>query len=273
MRTLSRVAVSSAVLGIAMMSGQGVASAQVIPNLDITIRLDSSAPSTGDLVSGIRQIDGFAEALEGVRRIDLYVMPAGITRSVDSAVPVDSMTSDVPLNRASFDLEWDTTAMSGRLVDIIVVARSATRTGQLEIPTVRVAQAAPKSTTAAAGKSSGTAKPAGSAAAVTRAAAAPPARPAAAAAARAQTASVKGVRFSSPAADEPAVSAAQAASFYKVYGQLPYTAQGAPATPSVITRAAETTRGPWPYIAAGMVLMVTAGHVQRSIRVPLARRP
>lgn len=270
MKTLGRVAVSSAVLGIVMMGAQGTASAQVIPSLDVAIHLEPGAPSTGELVSGIRQIEGVAEAIEGVRRIDLYVLPAGsITRTLERSVPVDSMSSDVPLSRASFELKWDSSRTSARLVDIVVVARSTTRTGRLEIPSVRVARTV-QDTSSGAAQSAGTAKrgaPAGRPAAV----AAKPAQAATAARAAARRpagTTVAGVRHTAIAAPDGA-GPAQAASFYKVYGQLPYTADVA--QPRVISSAAETTRGPWPFVAAGMVLMVTAGHVQRVMRVPLGR--
>lgn len=261
MRALGRAVVSSAVLGIAMMSGQGVASAQVLPSLDVEIRLDAGAPTTGELIRGLRSIEGIAEAIEGIRRVDLYVVPAGLTRDISSAVPVDSFTSDVPLNKADFDLEWDSSTTTARLVDIVVVARSATRTGQLEIPGVRVDEAR---TAAAEPVAAPKPKPK---APTTAAAGTPSVTRAVSGSGRSTTALASGSRRVALRVNAPEVGEAQASSFYAVYGQLPFAASAtadAAARPA-LTSAPETTRGAWPYVAAGVVLIVTAGHAQRVV--------
>ncbi len=261
MRALGRAAVGSTLFGIAMMSAQGVASAQVAQALNIEVRLDATAPSTGELISGVRTVEGLAKAIEGVRRIDLYVMPAGLSRDVSRAVPVDSMISDVPLAQTDFALQWDSLTNQPSLVDLVVVARSATRTGTIEIPGVRVVRAVADQVPAAPVVTK-KAAPAARTATVVNAPAAVTPR-----AARSTT-SKRVVPTSTVVHGE--VSANQAQAFYTTFGQLPYAAGAASATltrPQLVKAAAESSRGAWPYTAAGLVLMVTAAHLQHAVRI------
>lgn len=266
MRSLGRIAVSSTVLGIAMMSGQGVAAAQV-PLLDVEIRLDPAAPATGELVSGLRSIEGLAKALEGVRRVDLYVVPAGIDNGVGTATPVDSVSSDVGINQVDFDLVWDSSTTSEHLVDLVVVARTATRTGQIEIPGVRVEPRVVESTTSAPVAASRTpAAPRRATPAVAVAVAVSTGRRVSVVAAPARTVVLAAPRVSAE------VGEAQASSFYAVFGQLPFS-PAVPAARPVVTRPiSDSPRGAWPYVAAGIVMMVSAGHAQRVVHSTGSRR-
>lgn len=259
MNCRARVVVSGGVLGAALLASPGVASAQVGPALTVDVRLGAGAPTSGELVSGLRTVDGFARAAEGVRRVDLYVVPSHLDRDVSRWVPVDSEVSAVPLAKADFTLQWDSAQTSAPLVDLVVIARTATRTGRVEIRDVQVGRVVPvaRSTGATAQRAAPARRGSATAGSTTLIGAASEQR----SAARLAT--------EDPAEIDAEVGAAQAAAFDSGFGPLPYAADATSANlarPRLGEAGAQSTRSPWPYAAAGLVLLVTAGHVQRAAR-------
>jgi hypothetical protein len=262
-RTRRAAVVAAAVLGALGFGGAGVAHAADLP-LEVVVRLDGTAPVTGELVRGVRKVAGYAEATDGVARVDLYVVEHSLGRPLSDSVPVKSYRPSMPLGRAHFDFAWDSATTPAGLVDVAVVATTATgRTGEVRVISVRVEHVARQVTTPSAPK------PRARAAAASAAKAAPAARAAAPVAPRRSV-----VRTALPPHVQ-AAQAKQASSFFAALAASEEAAQSeAAGTPSASARMlaplARAGRGAWPSVAVGLILVVAAGHVQRAVRVQLA---
>jgi hypothetical protein len=267
MRKARVAAVVATALGLLGVGGVGTASAQVLP-LEATVRL-SAAPTTGEVVSGVRTIKGYAEAPEGVTRVDLYVVEHSVTSSTKNAVPVASTKPTVPLGRHDFRFTWDSAKGAQGIVDIIVVATTPTRTAEARVVSLEVRNVV-KQATPATPKKAAPARAKATTSAPTKVAAAPSvARRTSRVAARVAGPAVPRVATGRTAAVEKA-QADQAAAFYTALsGDLAETA-AASLRPSALTSAARTGRGAAPSIAVALVLLLAAAHVQRAVRVQLA---
>lgn len=264
-RSLSTAAVLGIVATFTLVGPAGAAHAEL--GVRPGISFDASAPPGGSTVSGIRDIDGVARAVEGVRRVDLYV----VRHSSDAAPGRSSATlsTSVPVNALEFSLRWDTASTLTGRVDLLVVATTPTRQFSARISDLRVPEPAapavaptlPKPTVVKAPVAPASVRPAAPVrASVVRAA---PVRGAAAAPASR--------RVLARAVTSPATDARQAAAFYRTYGRLDYAAgQRAAAPPALRSPLAGTGEGPWPAVAAGLVLMLTGAHIQRALRSDLA---
>lgn len=262
-RTGKAAVVSAVVLGALGFGGVGVAQAEDLPlPIDVVVELDRTAPATGELVRGVRDIEGYAEAPEGVTRVDLYVVRHSLTNPVTGGQPVMTFRPSMPLGRASFDFHWDSAKTPSGLVDVVVVATTTTtRSAEARVISVRVEHVARQATAPVASKPTVAKKSSKTAA---------PRTPAAQSAAQ-MRASVLRKLAASPV--NQAAQAKQAEAFYAAFGaepELAVEAKAAAATPSVLAPLKRASRGVWPSVAIGLVLLVAAGHVQRAVRVSLA---
>lgn len=259
-RTGKAAVVTAVVLGALGFGGVGVAAAEGLPlPIDVVVQLDPTAPTTGELVRGVRDIEGYAEAPEGITRVDLYVVRHSLTNPLTGSVPVATFRPSVPLGRANFDFDWDSAKTPAGLVDIAVVATTtASRSAEARVISVRVEHIAPKAPVASKPKK----------ARATSAQAAPARTTPAAAAAQARAAAVRSLKASPKI---QAFEARQAESFYAAFGGVEVLdAAEAPAAAGVLAPLAKASRGAWPSIAVALILLVAAGHVQRAVRVSLA---
>jgi hypothetical protein len=247
-------------------AGATAASAAPLPT-DVGVFLDDTAPAPHSVVRDVVTLSGHAEAIEGVRRVELYAVAPRPAGRVPTGAPVATAVYEVPRTAGSFTLTWAPTG-AARTVDLVVVARTSGRTGQAEIAGITVG------TPASAAR-----KPA--------AAPRPAPAPAPAPAARRPLAEGTGPLPVAPAVPQPApgpavrtgdaadVSAGQAGAFYQVYSQTPYQTEVVTTDPAPRARVTLPARGgrqvPWSAFGIGTLLLACAAlvlRVSRPVRDP-----
>lgn len=260
--------VVAAALGV-VTAGAGTAQAVGLP-IGAVVRLDSTAPQTGEVISGLRSVQGYAEATEGITRVDFYVVEHSVTGDLGAAVPVASVKPSMPLGRASFDFAWDSTKTPQGLVDVVVVATSTTTsTAEARVLSLQVRNAVERAPGTVSPAPPAKTKPKARASAT---AATPATRPVAAparAATRRAPVAPRALRVAGPVVS--AAQQAQATAFYAKVGDVPVD-DDAPVLQRAAAATVDAGRGVTPPIAIGLVLILAAAHVQRAVRVQLAPR-
>ena len=138
LRQLSRVA---AMAGLLVACGASPVSAQAPRTpLPAYIVLDGSTPQSGEEVTTDRIVGGHVQALEGVRSVSLYVVPAGMALDVTAHRPESTSAAplSVHLDAMSFRLPWR--PGSPREVDLYVVAVTWLRELSVVVPAVRISR-------------------------------------------------------------------------------------------------------------------------------------
>lgn len=250
----------------------GASAAQAEGLLGPEVRLAADAPTPGELISGVRSIEGTADAPEGITRVELYVVPHQLTGSVKGRTPVASTTETAaPLSRVQFSFSWDSTKTVQGVVDVIVVATTpTTRTGEARVLSLRVsntaAAVAPKPATAPRPAAhAASARPSAASPTVVRRVAAPRAVLAGQVAApTARTAA----RVPSPLIAR--AKADQATSFYTALGTPTAELSAPPARRVAASAVSDAGRSHAPSVAVALVLLLAAAHTQRAVRVSLA---
>lgn len=265
MRSAAKVAIVSAV--VALLGFGSTATAHADGLLGPEVSLSASAPTPGEVISGIRMIEGVAKAPEGVTRVDLYVMSHSLTGSVDNHVPVASTTSTLPMAQAPFSFQWDSAKTVQGLVDVVVVATTpTTRTGEARVVSLQVRNVAKPP---AAHRPAAQSQP--------QSAVAPHAAPRQVAVApalvsrRAPQTAARVVARRVPPPVVARASADQATAFYAALGGLVVDTAAAE-RPVALPREGDTGRGHAPTIALAFVMLLAAAHAQRAVRVQLAPR-
>jgi hypothetical protein len=220
------------------------------------------APAPDQLITGITQLAGKATAPEGVTNVRLFVVQHNA--SLADASPVASRWLEWPQGELAFDFSWDSASTPNGLYDLVVLTGTPMgREARAEVLGVKIQRIAKivnpakkpatKSSTKVTAPSEGVVT--GDARQVTP---------------LARTGSAPKVAVPLPVLPSEEVSQAvssQEDAFYEAYASLPYTT---PASDSVsgefIAGASDTVRGLWPSIAASLVLLLSAAHIQRVLR-------
>jgi hypothetical protein len=209
--------------------------------------LDPASPAEGDRVSGTRAVSGTAQLPEGITSVELYVVATG---STDETPPVTSLPmSPLGVGLVEFRFDWDTARAPAR-VDLRVVATGLLRSVEVVVPHVVVERAAVAPRAAAH-------------------------RPVTRSAARVAGA----VRPVAPG--RVSVRVDRSGVYLGGFGELAYppSARAAvttvPAARHSLTEpgGGSTPTGPWTSVAAGLLLILTAAHVHRALRVPPVAPP
>jgi len=134
--------IGSAATAVTLLLGVGASqasAAETPPPLPASVVLNPTAPRPDERVTSDRTISGQAQALEGVRSVSLYVVPAGAPLDLTTHRPESSTVSPVSLDAVTFQLPW---RVGGpRDVDLYVVAATWVRQFRIVVPGVRVRQA------------------------------------------------------------------------------------------------------------------------------------
>lgn len=245
---------SAAALGL-VLAGATAASAAPLPT-DVRVSFADSAPAPGATIRDTVTLSGRAQAIEGVRRVELFAVAHRPAGRVPTGRPIATTVYEVPGTDTTWAFTWSP-AGALRVVDVVVVARTSTRSGQAEIAGVTVGAAvaprpAPRPAPAPAPRPAAAVGAAG-AGAVTGAAAVP--KPAPGPAVRAGA-----------AVD---VSVEQATAFYQAYSQTAYETEVIePAAPR--SRVTLPSRGgrqvPWSAFGIGTLLLACAAQAMRMSR-------
>ncbi len=264
---------AAAVLGatIALLAmGTGTASAIDLPGLFQAAVSLEKAPRANQVVSGVQNVTGAAQATEGVLNVKMYVLKHG-AEAVGDAEPVAAHYYDFPASPAEFAFDWDSAKTPAGTYDLVLIAQTATREARTEVLGLRVVRSKfpsglPQSKPKAA-KSSGSTR--------TTKPAAPPSDASTVTSLSHSTGLPVRTRVTRPVVVAPKVTSGvargvQTEAFYETYGALPYAAEAnaaiLPAGLGGVRSATEAGGGLWPSLTASLVLLLTAAHIQRVLR-------
>lgn len=197
--------------------------------LDDGVRLDAP-PRPGTVLTKPVEVEGEAQAVEGVLRVELYVVRGATVTLVDSYEPL------LPVGPVPFELAWDPKGAKPGRVTIRVVATTLTRGLSAEAPGLVVPSPA-----------------------------AVPSRPVRAEAPPAPAVPpARAVKPRGPAMDD------SGRAFGKAAPVLPYTLRVVaprPATPATVAAPAPLPeRRGWVSMAGGLLLLLVCSHLHRVLR-------